>query len=173
MDSWVEDEKGEKTPKAIRDAIFAYHYDWLHNWSGYELVSRKNTVATTPDIIKTLAKSGDAFCRFAGTGLSSLIIWASGSYCTHFGMFIWRTIDGNNVLRVLQSNGQGINEVSIEDFWATNDGTAIILLPLAPEWRSKLDLNKAYSWFKTVEGSPYGYANFLFGHFDTPLDNFP
>jgi hypothetical protein len=41
FDTLVEDEKGEKTPKVIRDAIFQYHYDWLHHWSGYELVPRK------------------------------------------------------------------------------------------------------------------------------------
>jgi len=63
--------------------------------------------------------------------------------------------------------------MTIEKFWETNDGTAIILLPLAPEWKAKWDEEKAYNWFKTVEGSPYGYANFLFGFIDTPNDNFP
>jgi hypothetical protein len=39
-DKLVEGEEGAKTPKAIRDAIFAYHYDWLHHWSGYPLKKR-------------------------------------------------------------------------------------------------------------------------------------
>jgi hypothetical protein len=90
------------------------------------------------------------------------------------GMFIWRTnTAGDQELHVFQSNGQGISEMTIEKFWETNDGTAIIILPLAPDWRAKWDETKAYTWFKTVEGSPYGYANFLMGFFDTPEDNFP
>jgi hypothetical protein len=172
-DSFVEDAKGEKTPKAIRDAIFAYHYEWLHHWAGLPLKKRKPKVTMTPEIISTIAKTGDSFCRFAGTGLSSLILWGTGAQCSHMGMFIWRKIDGKDQLNVLQSNGQGISEMSISKFWETNDGTAIALLPLAPEWRAKFDFDKAYKWFKTVEGSPYGYANFLFGFIDTPEDNFP
>lgn len=41
LDGEVQEEKGEKTPKAIRDAIFAYHYEWLNHWGGYQLVPRK------------------------------------------------------------------------------------------------------------------------------------
>lgn len=173
LDSDVEDEKGETTPKAIRDAIFAYHYEWLHHWADYPLKKRTQKVKMTPEIISTIAKTGDVFCRFAGTGLSSLIIWGTGAQCTHMGMFAWRTIDGEKQLRVLQSNGKGISEMSIAKFWETNDGTAIALLPLAPEYRAKFNFDKAYEWFKTVEGSPYGYANFLFGFIDTPNSNFP
>lgn len=174
LDGEVEDEKGEKTPKAIRDAIFAYHYDWLNTWAGYELVKRSEKVATTPEIIKTFVNTGDGFCRFAGTGLSSLIIWGTGSTCTHMGMFMWRDVGGGNKeLHVFQSNGQGISEMTIEKFWETNDGTAIIVLPLSPDIKQQWDENKAYAWFKTVEGSPYGFANFLFGFFDTVNDNLP
>lgn len=172
-DSFVEDTKGEKTPKYIRDAIFAYHYDWLHHWAGYPLKKRHPKVATTPEFISSIAKTGDSFCRFAGTGLSSLILWGTGAQCSHMGMFFWRKVDGKDELHVLQSNGQGISEMPIAEFWKTNDGTAIILLPLAPEHKAKWDEDKAYKWFKTVEGSPYGYANFLFGFIDTPNDNFP
>jgi len=34
------------------------------------------------------------------------------------------------------------------------------------EIRAKFDLEKAAAWFKTVEGLPYGYHNFLFGFLD-------
>lgn len=74
---------------------------------------------------------------------------------------------------MLQSNSEGINEMTIEKFWGGNDGNAIIVLPLSPENRAKWDQQKAYDWFKSVEGSPYGFANFLFGFLDTPNDNFP
>merc|ERR1711982_232157 len=34
-------------------------------------------------------------------------------------------------------------------------------------------MGAVYEWFKTVEGMPYGYHNFLFGWIDTYAKNFP
>jgi|Transcript_37401 hypothetical protein len=57
--------------------------------------------------------------------------------------------------------------------WADNASFNIALLPLKPEVRAKFNETAVYDWFKTVEGMPYGFHNFLFGWIDTPNDNFP
>lgn len=47
------------------------------------------------------------------------------------------------------------------------------LLPLREEVRAKFNNTAAYEWFKTVEGTPYGYHNFLFGWIDTEEESLP
>lgn len=49
----------------------------------------------------------------------------------------------------------------------------VAVLPLRPEIREKFSNAKAAEWFKTVEGLPYGYHNFLFGWLDVPEKNVP
>jgi len=39
--------------------------------------------------------------------------------------------------------------------------------------RAKFNVTAAAEWFKTVEGYPYGYHNFIFGWFDTPDKSLP
>ena len=41
------------------------------------------------------------------------------------------------------------------------------------EYRKKFNVSAAIEWFKSVEGYPYGFHNFLFGWIDTPLDSCP
>lgn len=57
--------------------------------------------------------------------------------------------------------------------WAKNAGFNVAVLPLSAESRAKFDVKKAEAWFKTMEGFPYGYHNFVFGWVDTARDNFP
>lgn len=47
------------------------------------------------------------------------------------------------------------------------------VLPLAPEYRAIFNETAVIEWFKTVEGLPYGYHNFLFGWVDTPDKSYP
>jgi len=44
---------------------------------------------------------------------------------------------------------------------------------LKDELRAIYNETAVYEWFKTVEGTPYGYHNFLFGWIDTVNDNYP
>lgn len=46
-------------------------------------------------------------------------------------------------------------------------------MPLSAESRAKFDVEKANEWFRSVEGLPYGYHNFLYGWVDTAEDNWP
>jgi predicted RecB family nuclease len=39
--------------------------------------------------------------------------------------------------------------------------------------RARFNVTAAWEWFKTVEGYPYGYHNFIFGWFDTPDKSLP
>jgi hypothetical protein len=118
LDSYVEGEKGEKTPKAIRDMIFAYQYDWLHHWSGYPLKKRKPKVPITVDFLKKNVKTGDVLCRYQGTGIGSLEIWATGGMCSHMGIYMWGQEDHNkDQLFFLQSDQKGIRICSIEEMW--------------------------------------------------------
>jgi len=47
------------------------------------------------------------------------------------------------------------------------------VLPLKEEVRAKFNATAAFEWFKSIEGMPYGYHNFLFGWIDTANDNWP
>ena len=172
-DPLVEDERGEKTPPEIRNMIYQYHYHWLEKWEGLELVKRDIKKPIDADWMRKNAKSGDVLCRFEGTGLSSLVMWGTGGPCSHMLMFMWGRGDQEGQLMVLQSNGKGVWRQPVDDFWKENDGTSISMFPLSPESRQKWDFNKAWDWFETMEGQPYGYAIFLFGFLDTPEDNFP
>ena len=40
-------------------------------------------------------------------------------------------------------------------------------------WHLSTEPSAAYEWFKTVEGLPFGYHNFLFGWVDTPDKSYP
>jgi len=46
-------------------------------------------------------------------------------------------------------------------------------LPLNAEQRSKFNEERAIEWFKSVEGLPYGYHNFLFSWIDTAKHSYP
>lgn len=46
-------------------------------------------------------------------------------------------------------------------------------MPLSPEARAKFNETAAIEFFKSTEGLPYGYHNFLFGWFDTVTNNLP
>ena len=44
-----------------------------------------------------------------------------------------------------------------------------MLLPLSDESRSKFNVSAALEYFRSVEGVPYGYHNFIWGWYETPL----
>ena len=49
----------------------------------------------------------------------------------------------------------------------------MVWIPLAKEYREKYDEEKAYEFFKTIEGVDYGYRVMLTGWLDTYNQNFP
>lgn len=56
---------------------------------------------------------------------------------------------------------------------ALNAGFNVAILPMRDDIYKKFDVKKAVEWFKSVEGLPYGFHNFIFGWIDTPDKSFP
>lgn len=166
---------GIKLPRAWYEKMYDNHYRFLHRWSGLKLVPRKEKAKIDPSFFERNAKSGDIMCRYAGGGTSSIILWATGAQCSHIAVYMWgeEGTEDEGKLFVLQSNENGIWKQPIADFWNENIFTSTVLLPLAPEYRAKFDQKKAWAWFKTVNGSPYGIHNMFFSFLDTPEDNWP
>lgn len=103
-------------------------------------------------------------------------MWGTGSNAPHTGMFMWGNDKHGNpsdTLYVLQSNEDGINQKTIEEWLEHQRGEYQIIVPMAPKWRAKFNIDKAWDWYQTVDGLPYGINNFFFSWLDTPDDNFP
>lgn len=162
-------------PASWAEKMYDDHYRFLHRWEGLKLVPRHPKILLGPDFFERNAKSGDIMCRYAGTGTSSIIVWATGAQCSHIAVYMWgleNTPDAGKLF-VLQSNDEGIWKQPIADFWAQNLNTTTVMLPLSADSRSKFNVKKAWEWFHTVEGSPYGIHNMFFTFLDTPESNWP
>jgi len=52
--------------------------------------------------------------------------------------------------------------------YAMNAGYMVTWLPIQEEYRAQFNATAAFEWFKNgIEGTPYGYHNFIFGWIDT------
>lgn len=162
-------------PADYYEKLYDEHYRFLHRWEGLKLVPRNPKVLLGPDFFERNAKSGDIMCRYAGSGTSSMILWATGAQCSHIAVYMWgeKDTDDEGKLFVLQSNENGIWKTSIENFWNDNMNTTTVMLPLAKKYRDQFDEKKAWAWFKTVDGLPYGIHNMFFTFLDTPESNWP
>ena len=148
----------------------------LELFNHYTPERRKNN--TIVNIDKNIVKSGDAILISRMDGLDPMIMIGSGGRAGHTCVCSW--IDGE--LYVLESQDawywprHGIQKNKWDDWiqWAHNADFNVVLLPLKEEYRQKLDVDKANSWFNNeVEGLPYGYHNFIFTWIDTTTKNFP
>lgn len=45
--------------------------------------------------------------------------------------------------------------------YARNAGFNVAILPMRDDIRAKFDITKAAEFFRSVEGMPYGYHNFM------------
>lgn len=121
--------------------------------------------------------SGDFIAITRFDGIDQIIQYGAGSTAGHSTMALW--IDGE--LHVVESqdgwywpkHGIQRNKFSQWVQWAKNAGFNVVVLPLAPEYRAIFNETAVIEWFKTVEGLPYGYHNFLFGWVDTANKSFP
>jgi hypothetical protein len=130
------------------------------------------------DLNETDIYSGDFIGVTRMDGLDPMIVYGMGGTTGHTTTALWI---GDN-LHVCEST---VNDV----YWPTNGVQCtpfqtwleqaraasynFVHVPLSPEMRAKYNATSAYEFFKTVEGLPYGYHNFLFGWIDTATDNFP
>ena len=162
---------GSHTPFWMVDA----NIEFIKHATGYEWKKRANS--TRFDLDPKYIKSGDFIAATRFHGMPQLIQYGSGSHAGHSIAALW--IDDE--LYFVESQGgwywpqQGIQRTPYKQWleWADNADVSVTILPLKPEIREKFNATAAYEWFKTVEGLPYGYHNFLFGWIDTANDSFP
>lgn len=148
--------------------------EFLQRGLGYTMSPRK---AGRVDLPENEIHSGDFLAITRLDGLDEIIMLGTGGHVGHSTMALW--VEGE--LYVVESQagwywpreGLQINKFSQWMDWAENASFSVVVLPLTAEARAKFDAKAAYEWFKTVEGMPYGYHNFLFGWMDTARDNFP
>jgi len=104
-------------------------------------------------------------------------MWGTGSHSGHSVVVL--TLDGEKYV-VESQDGWYWPKMNIQRTpwkkwmeYAENADFNAALLPLKDEYRAKFDQPAAESWFKWMEGYPYGYHNMLYSWIDTPENNWP
>lgn len=129
------------------------------------------------ELDESLIQSGDFLAIIRFDGLDPIIGYGSGSHVGHCTMAL--RIDGELYVAESQSGwywprtGIQMNPYKNWIKWARNAGFQVTWLPLKPEISQKFDNDAAVKFFKTIEGVPYGYHNFLWGWLDTADHNYP
>mmetsp|Transcript_41295 Transcript_41295/g.57479 ORF Transcript_41295/g.57479 Transcript_41295/m.57479 type:complete len:321 (+) Transcript_41295:286-1248(+) len=143
---------------------------------GYKWTKRvKGNVFVNLD--KNLIQSGDFFALLRFNGNDVAVQYGSGSHAGHAVMALW--IDDE--LYILESNVNkgwpkgGLQKNKWEDWlkYTQDAGDHVTWMPLRQDLRDKFNEKTCLEWFKTVEGMPYGFENFLYGWIDTPDKNMP
>jgi len=136
-------------------------------------------------IDKSKVKSGDYLAILRLDGLDPLIMWGTGGHTGHTAVALWFGDD----LYVCESTDT-MNPNSSFAYWpppygiirtpwdqwmqqAQNASYLVALLPLDPKYSAQFNEDKAVQWFKSVEGMPYGWHNFIYTFLDTVYDNLP
>jgi hypothetical protein len=142
--------------------------------TGYQWQPRNDVLI---NLDESEIKSGDYLAITRFDGVDQIIQYGTGSHSGHSTVALW--IDG--VLHIIESQDgwywpkHGIQRNTYKQWveWANNAGFNVAVLPLKPELAAKFNETAAYEWFKTVEGLPYGYHNFLFSWIDTVDTSYP
>jgi len=161
---------GSKTPHYQQEL----NVKFIEAGTGYRWKDRSNIFT---NLSETEVKSGDFLAITRLDGVDQIIQYGAGSHAGHSAMLL--EVDGE--LNVVESqdgwywpkHGIQRNKWSVWKKWANNAGFNVAVLPLTEESRNKFDGEKAAKFFKSMEGYPYGYHNFLFGWIDLPEGNLP
>lgn len=140
----------------------------------YDLVERPTQKV---EIDEDLIQAGDYFAVMRLDGLDPIIMYGTGSHSGH-SVVAHRE---NGKLYIVESQSgwywptDRIQKTLFKDWlqYAEAASFHVVHMPLRADIRAKFDIEKANAWFKTVQGLPYGYHNFLYGWVDTPEDNWP
>lgn len=133
---------------------------------GYDLQPRPINAV---DIDESMIKSGDHFGIFWLTGTSSFIMYGSGSYIDHSVMALWFE-DG---LYIVESNSPVIKRSRYADWIRGHAHAFVAWNPLTEEKAAAFNEEAAREFFFQMEGTVYGYHNFMFSWLDTAEDNWP
>lgn len=118
--------------------------------------------------------SGDLVFVTRFDGMDGLGEVNSGSRAGHVGMIL-KEKDQVFIVETKQSglSKQGVYKLTWKTFIKENrsQDANIVLLPLKPELRKKLNLEAVWSAFRKLEGNEYGFRNYIFSQIDTENDN--
>eukprot|EP00727_Mastigamoeba_balamuthi_P010720 m51a1_g6270 hypothetical protein (523) ;mRNA; f:143866-146043 len=120
---------------------------------------------------------GDVIAIMRLDGLDPLVAWVTGGRVAHMAI-VWE-LEGRKVVCESQAamywpvSGIQCNEWDQWVQWADKAEYNAVLMPLAPEYRARLNVSAGVEWFRSVEGLPYGYQSFLAAGFDTIYGNLP
>jgi hypothetical protein len=145
--------------------------------AGNGYVWRERSPATFVDLDETQVHSGDFLIVTRMDGVDQLIHWGAGSVAGHSVVLL--EFDGE-MYAIESQDGwywpkHGIQRNPWKQWkqWAINAGFNVAVLPLSDEMRAKFNVDAAAEFFKSLEGYPYGYHNFIFGWIDKPSENIP
>jgi len=157
-------------PKYAADNV-----EFLQDYANFTYAPRNINVV---DINETDVFSGDFIGVTRMDGLDPMIVFGMGGTTGHTTTALWIEGELNVCESTVSSDYWPTNGVQCTPFakWISQARAAsynFVHVPLSPEMREKYNATSAYEFFKTVQGLPYGYHNFLFGWLDTAYDNFP
>lgn len=149
--------------------------DFVKRATGYEWKFRedKKKVLLDPKYIQ----SGDFFGLTRFDGVANIAHVVSNSRTGHCAMALWE----GSTLYVIETEDGGGNQrkgVKRTEYWewmrkADEGDNSVVLLRLRKDLASKLDIKKVWEAFHKIEGTPYGFNNFIFGSQDTLDQNRP
>jgi len=155
-----------------------WNVDFIKKATGYQWHKRDEKKIYIPP--KESIQSGDFFAITRFDGLDQIIEYGTGSHSGHSVTAVWD--HDENELYIVESQdgwywklGHGLQRNKYADWMvaAQAAGMNVVHMPLKKELAAKYDEKAVWKWFKTVEGTPYGYRNFLFSWIDTEFDNYP
>jgi hypothetical protein len=131
-----------------------------------------------------LIKSGFYLAIAKLDGLDPLVMWGTGGRTGHSAVLVWEgdqlyvceSTDANPFGKVYWPPPYGIIRTPYLQWikQAKEAGFLVNLLPMHSKYASQFDENRFWTWFKSVQGMPYGYHNFLYSFLDTdPNQNLP
>ena len=165
---------GSKPP----DWMIEANIKFIKDATGYQWEERPVVAQNLVfDLDPSLVCSGDIFAITRFDGLDQIIEYGAGSHAGHLVVASW--IDDE--LYIFESQSAWYwpkKNIQMNPFktwveWANNAGFQVTWLPLKQEYRDRFDVNAAFDWFKTVNNTPYGYHNFIFGWIDTAHSSYP
>eukprot|EP01101_Sappina_pedata_P000611 TRINITY_DN10808_c0_g1_i1.p1 TRINITY_DN10808_c0_g1~~TRINITY_DN10808_c0_g1_i1.p1 ORF type:complete len:556 (+),score=249.71 TRINITY_DN10808_c0_g1_i1:125-1792(+) len=150
--------------------------EFINGYTDFDFAPRTN--GTIVNIDPSTISSGDFIGITRLDGLDPMIVWGQGGTTGHTTVAL--EIDGE----------LNICESTVTDVYWPTDGVQctpwpkwldqarnasfnFVHVPLSPQMKAKFNVTAAVDFFKSVEGLPYGYNNFLFGWLDTTEDNYP
>jgi len=130
------------------------------------------------EIDPSLIQSGDFFGVMRLDGLDQIIMYGTGAYIGHNVMALRMEDDE---LYIVESQDawywptHGLQRTKWADWikQAEDASFHVTWHRMRDEVRANFNVDDAIAFFKSTEGMPYGYHNFLYGWIDTAEDNWP